>query len=169
MVLHRNPNIRHFATDEAQLVHAGEDDVRTEVDVLALNCFNHSKWASTAAILQDHSKLDDTAHFFKRLHIYSFGGMTQRYLEDLNLSNQIEKLYMNGDFTGSLSLNNLKEIRVQCLESIDLESAIVRGNPNLERVSLFYARLPDISAFIRGSPKLNKLRIEWFHHEVPLL
>lgn len=79
----------------------------------------------------------------------------------------IEKLYLHLLWVDWISVSNLKELRLNCDRTrfnINIyESGIVKSYPDLERVSLKTARVDDILQFVRGSPKLNKLRIEYFH------
>lgn len=159
--LQRNQNIRKLAT-------SGDWDwkeaVGLKLDLFAIVLDDGLESALAAGILEKLSKIDETESFFERLHIYGYDYTSECHTEHMQSISNLENLFMNFLSTG-LEMTNLKEMRLFTLRHFlcDVPAQyLVENLINLERVSFGNAQLLDVQAFIRGSPKLEKLQIEFF-------
>lgn len=164
--LEQNRNIRHFAT-------SGDfdwsDAANLKLDVFAIDCDENFDLEALliANIVHQMSKMNESTEFFERLHIYGYWISVERHLQ--HMISKLEKLYLHRTCTDSFSMGDLKEIRIECdmkcLTSMGVGEMNMTANGlmNIEQVSLVDATLAYISIFIRGSVKLQKLRIESFN------
>ncbi|XP_031635966.1 uncharacterized protein LOC116348903 [Contarinia nasturtii] len=161
----QNSNIRHFAVS-MNGDWSGTDNLK--LDVFAIDCDDYdTESLEVAGTMEYLSKMTEDKRFYERLHVYGYGITAEWHLEWMISMSEIEKLYLHDTWIRSFVMNDLKEIRIRCGAGI-LTSGVdmvgmVNGLANIEQVSLVNASVLDILAFIRGSVKLHKLRIENFN------